>query len=160
MMEIGKKVGTREEVTVTIPEMSKILLVIRNDVDYMRAIENAIYLASGKNPKIYLLYTVDMELPPVVPEKTEKQIYDKLREEGRQIVEKSVEQIKAAGIDVEVIGMHFGFAAERILKAEKEIHPDVIVMGSRGLSTLKKILLGSPSEEVSKEAKAPVLLVK
>ena len=160
MMEIGKKVGTQEEISVTIPEMSRILLIVRNDADYMKAVENAIYLASGKNPKIYLLYTVDMELPPVVSEKTEKQIYDRLREEGKQIVERSAEQIRAAGLDVEIIGMHFGFAAERILKAEKEVNPDVIVMSTRGLSTLKKILLGSPSEEVSKEAKAPVLLVK
>ncbi len=148
------------EVMFSLPEISKILLVLRNDADYRKAIENAISIASGKNAKIYVLYAVDMELPPIVPEKVEKEIYEKLREEGKKIVDEAIEKLKAAGIEAEPIGMHFGFAVERILKAEKELNPDLIILSTRGLSTLKKILMGSISEEVTKEAKAPVLLVK
>lgn len=150
----------KREVTFSLPEISKILLVIRNDTDHRKAIENAISIASGKSAKVYVLYTVDMELPPIVPETIEKEIYDKLREEGKRIVDEAIKKIRAAGIEVEVVGMHFGFAAERILKVERELKPDLIILSTRGLSTLKKILMGSVSEEVTKEAKAPVLLVK
>ncbi|RLI89017.1 MAG: hypothetical protein DRO98_01940 [Archaeoglobales archaeon] len=156
--EVSK--GVRAQQGIMIPTISKILLVVRNDADYRKATENAIQIAAGKNPKIYLLYAVDMELPPVVPENTEKQIYDRLRKEGEQVIEECIRKIKASGIDVEVIGMHFGFAAERILRTERELKPDLIVLSCRGLSTLKRFLLGSISDEVVKEAKAPVLLVK
>ena len=158
MAEVCKGIRVRGETT--IPTISKILLVIRNDADYRKATEEAIQVAMGSNPKIYLLYAVDVELPPIVSEKVEKQIYDRLRKEGEQIIEECVRKIKDSGIDVEVIGMHFGFAAERILRTEKELKPDLIVLSCRGLSTLKRFLLGSISDEVVNEAKVPVLLVK
>ena len=66
--EVSKGVGAQQGIM--IPTISKILLVVRNDADYRKATENAIQIAAGKNPKIYLLYAVDMELPPVVPENT------------------------------------------------------------------------------------------
>ena len=62
--------------------------------------------------------------------------------------------------DAEFYDMHIGIAAEKILKVEKELAPDIIVMGVRGLSTFKKMFLGSISEEVTKNARTPVLLVK
>ncbi len=148
------------EITIGLPEISKILLVLRNDADYKKAVENAISIASGRNSRVYVLYAVDMELPPIVPEDIEREVYNRLREEGKKIVDDAVRRLKAAGIEVEEVGMHFGFAAERILRVEKQLKPDLIILSTRGLSTLKKILMGSVSEEVTKEAKAPVLLVK
>lgn len=148
------------EIAIGLPEISKILLVLRNDADYKKAVENAISIAGGRNSRVYVLYAVDMELPPIVPEDIEREVYNRLREEGRKIVDDAVRKLKAAGIEVEEVGMHFGFAAERILRVERQLKPDLIILSTRGLSTLKKILMGSVSEEVTKEAKAPVLLVK
>lgn len=142
------------------PKLSKILFVLRNDVDYAKTIDYVANLASSMvNPVVQILYTVDVE-PIPLDEKTEREFYSKLREEGKKIVEEAVDKISKAGIDVELYDMHFGISAERILKAEKELNPDLIVMGARGLSTFKKMLLGSISEEVTKKAKAPVLIVK
>jgi len=160
MPEVFEKVKTGEDVHLHIPQISKVLLVLRNDVDHRKAIEYTFSLA-GAGSKVYLMYVVDMEpLPPQVPEDLERKLYQRYREEGNKVLDESTRMLKATGFDVEVLGVHIGIAAERILKAEKEVQPDVIVMSARGLSTLKKLLLGSVSDEVAKEAKAPVLLVK
>jgi len=161
MPEVLEKVKTGEDVRLNIPQISKMLLVLRGDVDHRKAIEYTFSLAGGTASKVYLMYVVDREpLPPQVPEDLERKLYERYREEGGRILGESTEMLKTAGFDVEVLGTNIGIAAERILKAEKELRPDVIVMSARGLSTFKKLLIGSVSDEVTKEAKAPVLLVK
>lgn len=159
MIEVGKKIGVDGAIT-SLPRISKILLIIRNDADYEKATRTAIRIAKGNDAIIYVLYAVDMEVPPVVPENVERELFARLRREGKNIVDACIKQIRSAGIDAEFLDMHFGFAAERILRAERELNPDLIVMCIRGLSMFKKILLGSVSERVAKEAKAPILLVK
>ena len=160
MIEVERKTEVGERGFMKIPRISKILVVLRNDVDYFKTVDYIINLASSMvDPKIKILYTVDVE-PVPSDEKIEKEFYSKLRREGEEIVENALEKIKEAGIDAELHDMHFGIAAERILKAEKELNPDLIVMGSRGLSTFKKMLLGSLSDEISKKARAPVLIVR
>lgn len=39
-------------------------------------------------------------------------------------------------------------------------NPDIVVMGSHGLTGLKKLLLGSVSSDVLKKSTVPVLIVK
>ncbi len=159
MIEVEKRASVETE-NPRIPRISRILLILRNDVDYLKTVDYVINLANSiTNSKVFILYTVDLD-PIPMDEKVEKEFYRKLREEGKKIVENAINRLKNAGVDVEFYDMHFGIAAERILKAEKELAPDLIIMGARGLSTFKKMLLGSVSEEVTKHAKTPVLIVK
>ncbi|MBN2297974.1 MAG: universal stress protein [Deltaproteobacteria bacterium] len=53
-----------------------------------------------------------------------------------------------------------GIPASKILRAEKEENVSVIVLGSHGRSNLKEMFLGSVSERVIRNAKAPILVVK
>ena len=52
-----------------------------------------------------------------------------------------------------------GMAAETILTLAEKGSYDVIVMGRRGLSTLRELFLGSVSQAVLHKAKIPVLMV-
>jgi nucleotide-binding universal stress UspA family protein len=52
-----------------------------------------------------------------------------------------------------------GEAVEEILGAEAEFDPTTILMGSRGRSRMRRLLLGSTSENVVARANANVLLV-
>jgi nucleotide-binding universal stress UspA family protein len=47
-----------------------------------------------------------------------------------------------------------------ILKAAREEEFNLIVMGARGISRIKEILMGSVSDGVTRHAPCPVLLVK
>ena len=51
-------------------------------------------------------------------------------------------------------------AGRTILEYEESLGADLIVMGSRGLSFVKGVLLGSVSQYIIERAKCPVLVVK
>ncbi|RBW70668.1 universal stress protein [Bacillus taeanensis] len=53
-----------------------------------------------------------------------------------------------------------GDPAKRLCEYADIHQADVIVIGSRGISGLKKLMIGSVSEKVAKEAEVPVLIVK
>ncbi len=77
-----------------------------------------------------------------------------------QIVSKAVERAQKEGI-AGVTGVCLeGHIAEELV-AFLEKHPtDLLIMGSRGLSTTKRLLLGSTSDEVLHHVTCPVLIVR
>lgn len=54
----------------------------------------------------------------------------------------------------------FGRAAQEILDEAKSFGADLIVMGSRGLSDFKALLLGSVAHKVLQHAESPVLVIR
>ncbi len=53
-----------------------------------------------------------------------------------------------------------GDAAPGLLRALEHEHPDVLVMGTRGLSALGSLLMGSVAQKVVHASTVPVLLVR
>nr|AFK43196.1 unknown [Lotus japonicus] len=53
-----------------------------------------------------------------------------------------------------------GDAREMICQAADQMHVDLLIMGSRGLSVLKRAFLGSVSDYCAHHAKTPILIVK
>jgi nucleotide-binding universal stress UspA family protein len=53
-----------------------------------------------------------------------------------------------------------GHPVDEIVRAAADAEVDVVVMGARGLGTLKRLLLGSVSEGVLRHADRPVLIVR
>jgi nucleotide-binding universal stress UspA family protein len=53
-----------------------------------------------------------------------------------------------------------GQAAEEIIRAASDSRADLVVLGARGLNTIKRLMLGSVSTKVLHEAPCDVLVVK
>lgn len=53
-----------------------------------------------------------------------------------------------------------GDPKELIVTLTESIHPDVLVMGSRGLGALKRVLMGSVSDHCVHHCNCPVLIVR
>jgi nucleotide-binding universal stress UspA family protein len=76
------------------------------------------------------------------------------------ILKKAVARAKAKGAKTIDTRVEFGDAAPSIIAVAKDIDADLIVLGSRGLSDLKGLLLGSVSHKVANLAEVPVITVK
>ena len=53
-----------------------------------------------------------------------------------------------------------GSPAQKILEVARDRQADLIVMGTVGMSAVERVLLGSVSDHVSRQAPCPVLLVR
>lgn len=82
-----------------------------------------------------------------------------MREANKQLLADAEKKVKAEGVQVETLARE-GNVIEEILKAASEGKYNIIVMGSRGLSRVKELTLGSVSEGVMRHAPCPVLVVK
>jgi nucleotide-binding universal stress UspA family protein len=91
-------------------------------------------------------------LPPIMPESTLPQF--------RVLVDAAVQQAQTAGLKAVDGICEEGPAVDGLL-GFLESHPvDLLILGSRGLSAAKRILLGSVSSALVNRAPCPVLVVR
>ncbi len=137
----------------------KILVPIDGSEHSERALEAAVQIAKKFNSKLTLLtvYSVT-EVAAPSPEFSVMAI-GAARDSGEKILAKAEQKVRSETIEVET-ELAAGTAVDKIVNKSKEGKFDLIVMGARGLSTLKKIFIGSVSEGVIKNAPCPVLIVK
>ncbi len=91
----------------------------------------------------------------VMPESFDRDI----REAASRQLEAWREKAAGAGADVEV-HLSSMFPSIAIAETASEVGADLIVMGTRGLSGIKHVLLGSVAERTLRTAPCPVLTVK
>ncbi len=78
----------------------------------------------------------------------------------QQIVEAAVKRAEAGGV-TSVTGVSYeGVVVDEILTHLEEHTTDLFIIGSRGLSAAKRLLLGSVSDAIVHHAPCPVLVVR
>lgn len=78
----------------------------------------------------------------------------------RQVLDAAVARAQKEGVP-SVTGLCLEGVIVDELIAHLEHHPtDLLIMGSRGLSTAKRLLLGSVSDAVAHHVKCPVMIVR
>ncbi len=85
---------------------------------------------------------------------------EELDEEARRLLDAQVKQIEAGGSTVAQAHLRVGRPDEQIVALAEEIGAGLIVMGSRGLGGLRRLLMGSVSDSVVRHAHCPVLIVR
>lgn len=89
------------------------------------------------------------------------QMQGALRDSARAVVEQAVTKLKAAGSELRISSSVLEGAPREIIVDEAEAWgADLIVMGSRGLGTWGRLLLGSVSSAVVHHAKCSVEIVR
>jgi nucleotide-binding universal stress UspA family protein len=78
---------------------------------------------------------------------------------GRRSVERSVQKLIEAGFTAEPV-YQLGSPAKTIMKVASKSQADLIVMGTKGLSAIARVLLGSVSTRVVQHANCSVLVVR
>jgi nucleotide-binding universal stress UspA family protein len=139
----------------------KILVPIDFSDHSSAALDLAIDLARTYGATLHLLHCYPIDpgaISPygiVIPEGFDRDV----REAAGNQLARWADKAAAANVAVE---QHLSsmFPAEVIARTAEEIGADLIVMGTRGLSGLKHVLLGSIAERVLRLAPCPVMTVK
>lgn len=138
------------------------ILVPTDFSDHARhAAETAGQLAKALGASVHLLHVLNLPVQAVTPEAAVVPVgfWKELRAHAEKQVEAEKKKLAALGVTAttEVFEDVPGFA---ISGAAERVKADLIVMGSRGLSGLKHIVLGSVAERTVRTAPCPVLTVK
>lgn len=125
------------------------------------ALEHAVALARAFGAKVHLLHCYSLPIPAVMPYDVAvpETVWEGVREAADAKLAELGEKVAAEGIEVET-HLSRAFPAEVIAETAEEIGADVIVMGTRGNSGLKHVLLGSVTERVLRTAPCPVLTLR
>lgn len=136
----------------------KILVPIDGSKNSMHALEKAVQIAKKFDGKITLIHVYSVAWLISKPRQLTmlSKLIEATREDGNKIL---ADGEKREGIQVERL-LREGHTVDKILKTCREGEFDLIVIGARGLSTTKEILLGSVSHGVTRHAGCPVLVVK
>jgi nucleotide-binding universal stress UspA family protein len=142
--------------------MFKKILVAYDGSDHaIRALDIAIDIAKKYEAKLDIVEVVDtaallgMGVAPI-PGEVIQQVYNKAKNDVDSAKSKAQQQ----GVkEVESVVLE-GDPATAILEYASKNGVDLIVTGSRGLSTFKRIILGSVSTKIVQDSKIPVLVVK
>jgi nucleotide-binding universal stress UspA family protein len=126
------------------------------------ALDSAIDLARHYDGGLVILAIAP--LPPVYVSSTEPYVPAAVPQSElsryREIVDAAVHQAESAGV-TNVTGLcDEGVVVDEILEHLKQHPTDLLVVGSRGLSTARRILLGSVSTALVNHAPCPVLVVR
>jgi nucleotide-binding universal stress UspA family protein len=71
-----------------------------------------------------------------------------------------VQKIESAGTVVTQAHLRGGRTSDEVIDLSEELGVGLLVVGSRGLGTVRRILMGSHSEEIVHHAHVPVLVVR
>ncbi len=83
-----------------------------------------------------------------------------LQKDAEDLTEKTANRLRNLGVQEVETEVIVGQPANVILGVAESIQPDMIILGARGLSTWKGLLLGSVSTSVAQRAEIPILIVK
>ena len=116
------------------------------------AVDHALELARMQQLEVCLLYVERRR-----PRRTDS--LSNLTSDGKSILALAEARAAVAGVSYET-KLAYGDVATTILQAATEQQCDVVVLGSRGLTGFKRLMLGSISNAVAATAPVPVLIVK
>ncbi|MFA9423044.1 MAG: universal stress protein [Sedimentibacter sp.] len=144
--------------------MNKILVPIDGSTASLKAAEKAIELAKLFNSEVtfvhvvYVPNTVGSIKYGIYMEFEYKEIEEKMEETGKKFLDAIVEDIDCSDVNCTkrvVMGQPY----EEILQIAQEGNFDLIVMGRRGFSKIKRFFVGSVTQRVISDSPCPVYIV-
>jgi nucleotide-binding universal stress UspA family protein len=152
---------------------SRVLVAIDGSISSMRTIDYAISIAMKNNSQLVILYVIDVYKYPYLPSSiilaptfgSEKYLEERNEAEGQmnkikeKYKQKTKNNIDSKDLKTEIVEGAKSAATTIMEYAESE-NIDLIIIGSRGKTSFKKLLLGSVSSDIIKNAHCAVLVIR
>jgi len=136
-----------------------LLLAVDGSDHSMRAAQYAGDLARALGSSIVRIVVAFEQIPDYLGEPNRQQAIDARLQQANGILERAQDAVGSipGEIHTELIE---GSPAEAVIEIARTRRSNVIVMGSRGLSNMAGLVLGSTSQKVVSHAPCPVLIVR
>jgi nucleotide-binding universal stress UspA family protein len=139
----------------------------------LKALEEAAQIAKISSGKITLIYVYSALQPMMMPEPSASgytgrpiltgaevsRIIEAAQKSGNKILQDGEQRISVTGVQVEKMLVE-GHTVQEIVRAANEGNFDLIVIGARGISHIREMLLGSVTDGVIHHAHCAVLVIK
>lgn len=141
----------------------KILVAFDGSPHSIQALDIAVKMAKKFQTEISLIYVYSIQGFALT--QFEMQVEGTARwvelehQGGENILKEGQEIAHSKGLKIKTL-LKEGHIVEEILKIAREEKMDLIILGARGLSRMKEMLLGSVSVGVTRHAPCPVLVAK
>src|SRR5829696_4686291 len=135
---------------------TKILLATDGSEDAAQATEAATDLAKKSGSELHVIH-VWHDVPSPYRHGFVKR---ELKRQGQEILDEQVRKIEEAGGTVTRAHLREGRTSDEVIKLSEELAVGLLVVGSRGMGTVRRILMGSHSEEIVHRSRVPVLVVR
>ena len=137
---------------------AKILVAVDGSESAKRAFDKSVFLAQKCNSKLFVVHVVlDWEYGGDSAATFE--LIEDLRARGIELLEQCKKQALQSSVEVETV-LEQGDYAHEIIEVAKRKDCELIIMGSRGMSPIKELMLGSVSLKVMHHASCPVMVVR
>jgi nucleotide-binding universal stress UspA family protein len=154
---VTEKIARHAECPVLIvkkkPKVERILTAVDGSKHADKALEYAVQLAKNYSANLALVHVEEDKLIRIGG----PQVVDCLGTVGECILKDALTKVQGISFDKM---LEYGSPAEVIIKVAKKADVDIIVIGSRGLSSVRRFLLGSVSDDISLHARSSVLIVR
>ena len=149
--------------------IKKILIALDGSKTSLDAAEHAICHAEKHDSELTALYVVSSDVRYGYSEDNQKttltgplkEIVTMAVERGEKLLNEVKQKASKTNIDVKTdVIMGYTSVAKSIVEYAEERNMDLIVIGTRGMTGIKKMLLGSTATGVVTYAHCPVLIVK
>lgn len=138
----------------------KILLATDDSEDARLAAEAAVDLSNETGSELHVVY-VALTSPWMTPDAMNPGEAERFREQAQKVLDKQVRWVEEKGGTITKAHLKTGNkASHEIIRLAEEIDAGIIVVGSRGLGAVERILLGDDSESVVRHAPCPVFVVR
>ncbi len=152
----------------------KILVPLDGSEHSLKALDEAAQIAKASKGKITLMNVYSVSAQPIMmPEQSASgyigrpiltgeeisRLIEDTRKFGSRILDDGEQKIKAEGIEVEKKLVE-GHVVQEIVRTANEGNFDLIVLGARGVSHIREMLLGSVTDGVIHHARCAVLVIK
>ncbi|MEM3997759.1 MAG: universal stress protein [Pyrobaculum sp.] len=121
-----------------------------------KALEKARKIAEKFGSKIYVVHVIDTAVLSLSDMFSSPSVIASLKEKAEQLIKEALSAV-GPGAEGRVLE---GDPAHEIIKFAREVNASLIILGARGLSTIRRILMGSVSSRVVQESPIDVLIVK
>ena len=134
-----------------------ILVPIDGSIYSEKSLERASELVDAFGSNLILIYVVEKSIPINLLDR--KEYLEILRKFGTNILEKANKKLSKKGITAKIL-LKEGNIVNEIEKIAKKEKCDLILVGSKGLGAITRLLLGSVSNKISQTSACSVLIVK